>query len=61
MLFKRLESSFGISGSAVNWLFEIVKAHLPDVHAYPDDTQLYLSFKPDSEAKQIEAVDVVEE
>ena len=24
-------------------LFEIVKAHLQDMHAYADDTQLYLS------------------
>lgn len=42
-------------------LFEIVKAHLPDVHAYADDTQLCLSFKPDSEDNQIEAVDSVRE
>ena len=87
VLLNRLQSSFGIPGSALSWfksylnersqricvegccsrkfdlphgvpqgscldpllftiyaskLFEIVKAHLPDVHAYADDTQLYL-------------------
>ena len=42
-------------------LFEIVKAHLADVHACADDTQLYLSFKPDSEDNQTEAVDAVQE
>ena len=33
----------------VSKLFEIVESHLPEVHAYADDTQLYISFKPDSE------------
>ena len=42
-------------------LFEIVKAHLADVHAYADDIHLYLSFKPDSEDNQTEAVDAVQE
>ena len=42
-------------------VFGIVKAHLPDVHAYTDDTQLYLSFKLDSEDNQTKAVDAVQE
>ena len=29
-------------------LFEIIQAHLPDAHYFADDSQLYLSFKPDS-------------
>ena len=29
-------------------LFEVVKRHLPDVHAYADDDQLCISFKPGS-------------
>ena len=33
----------------VSKLFEIVEHHLPDVHAYADDSQLYVSFKPDLE------------
>ena len=28
-------------------LFEVIETHLPDVLAYADDTQLYLSFNPD--------------
>ena len=29
-------------------LFNIVSQHLPDVHTYADDTQVYISFKPNS-------------
>ena len=29
-------------------LFEVVKKHLPSVHGYADDTQLYVLFRPDS-------------
>ena len=41
-------------------LFKIVKAHLPDVHAYAVDSQLYLSFKPSSEDNQTEALDAAQ-
>ena len=41
-------------------LFEIVQAHLPDVHCFADDTQLYLSFKSNSSADQAEAVRAIE-
>ena len=33
----------------VSKLFEIVEHHLPDVHAYADDSQHYVSFKSDLE------------
>ncbi len=31
----------------VSKLFEIIKKHLPSSHGYADDTQLYLSFRPE--------------
>ena len=36
-------------------LFEVTKTHLPNTHAHADDTQLYLSFKPDSSERETEA------
>ena len=38
------------------YLFEAVKNHLPNVHAYPDNTQIYLSFRPDSTARKQDAI-----
>ena len=41
-------------------LFEVIKNHLPEAHAYADDTQLYLSFSPDTATNQTDAVIAME-
>ena len=41
-------------------LFDVVKHHLPTVHWYADDTQLYVSFSPNDETGQDEAVAAVQ-
>ena len=35
--------------------------YLTDVHCFPDDTQLYLSFKPLGNAAQADAIQAMEE
>lgn len=41
-------------------LIEIVDAHLPEVHSYADDYQLYLSLSPGSSLCQDAAVSAME-
>ena len=41
-------------------MFEVVKKHLPSVYGYADDTQLYVSFRPDSFAAQDQAIKAIE-
>lgn len=105
ILLDRLQSSFGITGHAFNWIssylsgrslrvsvegslsesfnmeygvpqgsclgpllftlyaseiFNIISYHLPDVHGFADDTQLYLAFKPDNKTDQEAAVSSME-
>jgi hypothetical protein len=40
-------------------LFTILKSHLPDVHAFADDSQLYISFKPASMIEQSAAIKAI--
>ena len=42
-------------------LFEVVKNHLLNIHAYTDDTQIYLSFKPDSAAGKQDAITALQD
>ena len=44
----------------VSKLFRVVEDHLPHVHCYADDTQIYLSFKPISNTSQEDAVRAME-
>lgn len=41
-------------------LFEVVKRHLPSVHDYADDTQLYLVFKPGCASSTDDAIVAME-
>ena len=40
--------------------FKIIEAHLPNVHCFADDTQLYLAFKPGSKLDEATAVQAIE-
>ena len=42
-------------------LFHVVEKHLPVVHVFADDTQLYLSFRPTSSISQDQAIRAMEE
>ena len=44
----------------VSCLFNIISQHLPSVHGYADNTQIYLSFQPCSIHSEINAVSVIE-
>ena len=41
-------------------LFSVMKKHLPQVHVYADDTQLYIAFNPAKDANQWKAVAEIE-
>ena len=40
----------------VSKLFNIIKSHLPSVHSYADDTQLYFSFCPSDSTEELDAL-----
>ena len=44
----------------VSRLFNIISQHLPSVHGYADDTEIYLSSRPCSIHSEINAVSAIE-
>ena len=41
--------------------FEIIKYHLPMIHCYTDDSQVYISFSPNDRAEQLAVVKNMED
>ena len=41
-------------------LFDIIESHLPDVHIYADDKQLYIAFNPNGSVDKEKAIAAIE-